>query len=298
MKHLIFKIIVIAWKFSPFKNMLSKVIKINSYLLAKTYKDLRFKGVMNLTVKDKHFKLYNPGFTTIENEIYWKGFSNGWEKKSLELWQMLVVESDCILDIGANTGIYSFVATTLNPNAKIYSFEPVKRTSMIFKENLKLNPKNNICFIEKAVSNKKGRATFYDIESTYQYSASLNSEMLDHLKNKTSYEVDIVSLDLLDEIQDQKIDLIKLDVEMHEPEAIEGMITMLKKNKPTIFVEILNNSLGERIEELVSSLGYCYFMIDEVNEPIRIPHLKKSGLYNYLLCSEQTAKKLSLNCEL
>ena len=63
-------------------------------------------------------------------------------------------------------------------------------------------------------------------------------------------------------------------------------------------MEILNDDLGTRIEKLVFSLDYYYFTIDEVNEPKRISHLKKSGLYNYLLCTKQIAIKLNLNCEL
>ena len=41
---------------------------------------------MNLKYKEVKFKLFNPGYTTIENEIFWNGIENGWEKVSLKVW--------------------------------------------------------------------------------------------------------------------------------------------------------------------------------------------------------------------
>ena len=85
---------------------------------------------------------------------------------------------------------------------------------------------------------------------------------------------------------------------MHEPEVLEGMINVLERDKPSMLIEILNDDLGGRIEKLVSGINYYYFTIDEINEPKRTLNLKKSGMYNYLLCTKEIADKINLNCEL
>jgi hypothetical protein len=56
---------------------------------------------MKVIFHNYSFKLNNPGFTTIENEIFWKGI-NIWEKTSVSIWIDFSKESRTILDIGAN----------------------------------------------------------------------------------------------------------------------------------------------------------------------------------------------------
>jgi FkbM family methyltransferase len=44
-----------------------------------------------------------------------------------------VVQSDCVVDIGANKGQFALVARRFLPNATIYSFEPLRRPAAIFR---------------------------------------------------------------------------------------------------------------------------------------------------------------------
>jgi FkbM family methyltransferase len=287
MKHFIFRIIISIWRIAPFKRKLSGLINKNTSLKKKLYKDLRFEGEMRVNVRGKDMKLYNPGFTTIENEIFWNGINHGWEKVSINLWMDLATHAKVILDIGANSGIYTFISHTINPEATIYAFEPVKRTAVLFKKNLELNQSSNIHFIEKAVSNENGMATFYDVPAESQYSASLNEEMLKDINETISYPVEIIKLDEFEELKDKKIDLIKLDVEMHEPEALEGMIKMIKRDKPSFLIEILTDEIADKIESIIGDLNYLYFSIDEINQPKKVDHLRKSEHYNFLLIQEE-----------
>lgn len=295
MKHSIFVALVSIWKILPFKVFHARILKTFPKILGKLYKDLRFKGVMHVNLEDKSFNLYNPGFTTIENEIFWFGLENGWEKASLKLWIELVKHSNTVLDIGANTGVYSLVAATINSKAKVYAFEPVKRTSELFKQNLELNPQLNIELIEKAVSNKNAIATFYDLPTDSQYSASLNPDMLASFSNRISYDVETIRLDSFDDLKHKKIDLIKLDVEMHEPEAIEGMIELLRKNQPTLLIEILSSEVAEKVEQLLGELNYICFSLDEENEPKYIERIQQSDFHNLLLIKKERLSIVGLS---
>ena len=78
-----------------------------------------------------------------------------------------------IFDVGANTGIYSLVAKTLNKEAKVFAFEPSSKLSKSLNKNNQINNYDIIC--EKiALSNKSDHQIFYDTTYENQTSASLN----------------------------------------------------------------------------------------------------------------------------
>ena len=185
---------------------------------------------MLINENDLEFKIYNPGITTIENEIFWNGLE-GWESNTFKLWKELSLRSRFIVDIGANTGIFSLIAAASNKKAEIFTFEPVKRTLKILKKNIELNKEFNIKLCEKAVSNRNGKTIFYDVNTPTQYSASLNSKMLENEENLITYDVETIKFDDFN-IRNKKIDLVKIDVEMHEPEVIEGMLNTIKNSRP------------------------------------------------------------------
>jgi FkbM family methyltransferase len=289
MKHFIFVVIASFWKILPQKIYFSRLLGKDSKLKRKLYQDLRFKGEMNVSIHDVKFKLYNPGITTIENEIFWFGLKESWEKVSLDIWSILSKKSKIILDIGSNTGVYAIIAAKLNPNARVIAFEPVKRTFSVLEKNIEINELTNINAYLSAVSNTNGKTLIYDVTSDSQYSASLNKDMLKNEVEVVNYEVDVLRVDSLKDLFNQKIDLIKIDVEMHEPEVIEGMINMITEHKPSIIIEILNDSIAEKIENLLQGLDYQFYNIDEINAPIKAERLSKSNHFNFLICTSEVA---------
>lgn len=261
------------------------------------YKDYKFNGPFRVVFKSgESFKMIHYK-TTIENEVFWKGIDNGWEKISIGLWKELSKQSNVILDIGANTGVYSLVSSIMNPKAKVYSFEPSKRVHDKLKENVGLNQFKNIKTYDVALSNKNGEAIFYDVLSEHQYSASLNSKMLDESKEVKKVETKVKTSRLEDFVVEEgieQIDLIKLDVEKHEKEVIEGMGALIDKFRPVLFIEILDDDIASYIENVIRPFDYLYFNIDEENPPMLVSKLKKSAYYNYLFCSKEVAKRLKL----
>ena len=93
----------------------------------------------------------------------------------------------------------------------------------------------------------------------------------------------------------ERIDLMKIDVEAHEPEVLSGMGQYLGQFRPTILIEILHDEIGERVERLVENYGYLYFNIDDHAGTVRqVEHIGKSDFWNYLLCDAATAGELGL----
>ena len=121
------KLVKSIYKVLPFKKSFFMLLRSVWSPPHHIYQHLYFKGKINVkTTSDQSFKMNHYGFE-LENELFWKGIKGGWEQQSIQLWEKLCVMSNCIVDVGANTGVYSLIAKTIHPAAKVVAFEPVKR---------------------------------------------------------------------------------------------------------------------------------------------------------------------------
>ena len=261
----------------PFKRNIFTILKTIWSPPETIFKHLHFKGTFTVQIdQSRRFKINHYGFQ-IENEIFWRGLTNSWEKESLKLWIKLCEESQTIVDIGANTGVYSLVAKTINPKSKVYSFEPHPMFFKMMRKNVTLNGFDIVPF-EKAISNSDGTTTIEDYAG-HSSSLTIKCMKLDTFIRQNSID---------------KIDLIKIDVEAHEPQVLEGFSDFLSQFKPTMIIEILNGEIADKVFDYVRNLDYLYFNIDEKGSIRETDGIEKSDYYNYLLCNADIAVKIRL----
>lgn len=290
MKHALKKL----YRNIPLKKELFSFIKSFGTPPPSVYKYFIFWDKFKVKVKDKHFWLNHYGLY-IENEIFWGGLTgSNFEKLSMQLWIELCTSASCVMDIGANTGIYALVTKTLNPQAKVYAFEPIPRTYNKLVENVKANNFDVTCE-SIALSDEDGQFSIFDPDTEHNNLATLNPDVAS--KNNLSRQIPVVTRKLSTYIREhhiKKIDLIKIDVEGHEPNVLEGMEEYLDLMKPTLLIEINSDEMGAQIESLLKGKGYLYFNIDEKSRIDLVPHLVKSYHNNYLICSRQVAECLKI----
>lgn len=287
------KIFKFLYSLLPLKKEIFTVIKQIKAPPHSVYQHLHFKDPFDVPVEDKVFKIHHFGFQ-VENEIFWKGLQGGWEKVSIGLWIELCRKSNCIIDAGANTGIYSLIAKTLNPQARVYAFEPVKRVFEKLELNCRLN-KYDISSEEVALSNYDGYATIYDQPTEHIYSVTVNKNLSHEDVAVIPTQVRTIKLSsYIEENNVSKIDLVKIDVETHEAEVLQGFEPYLTRMRPALLIEILNDTIGKKVEKVLQGKGYLYFDIDEINPPKQVRNITKSSSFNYFICSEETASELNL----
>ena len=283
------------YKLIPFKKQGFQFIKLFWTPPHSIYKHLHFTGVIKVKVDDTaSFNMQHYGME-IENDFFWKGLNGGWEKISMYYWVELCRKAKVIADIGANTGVYSLVAKAINPETKVYAFEPLKQMFRKLTLNNDLN-KYDITCIEKAASDKNGNAIIYETGDDHIAAASLNAETRQYGNLNVETEIETVTLDTFIQTSNiDKIDLIKIDVECHEPNVLEGYKQFLPLHRPDFLVEVLTDEVGEKLQQLFNGLNYYYFNIDDKQNRIRqTDKIIKSDYFNYLVCTEASAKQLKL----
>ena len=152
------KLIKSAYKYFPLKKYLFILIRAVFALPKSITRHLYFIADFSIAVGDKSFKMRHHGYQFhVETETFWGGIENGWEKESMKIWMALCKDAKVILDIGANTGIFSLVAKTINPGAEIHAFEPLEKVMEKLEYNIRLN-QFDIKVSKTALSNYSGKA--------------------------------------------------------------------------------------------------------------------------------------------
>lgn len=263
---------------------------------SKVYWYLYFNGKFKVWIDNSQFfwlQHFGFGFL-LENLLFWEGLEGNWEKVSMNLWTRLCRSSQVVFDIGANTGVYSLIAKTANPESRVYAFEPVARVYEKLVFNNALNDFDIVC-VKKALSNFDGRATIYDLPDYHVYSVTVNENRHQSASNAVPIEIDTERLStFIEKHEIATIDLLKIDVETHEPQVLEGFQPYLERFRPTMLIELLNDEVATRVETIVCDLDYLYFNIDEVLGVRRVDRLTKSDSFNFLICRREIADMLGL----
>lgn len=288
------KIFKKIYQLIPFRKQIFRLVKFFWVPPPAIYKHLHFKGKINVqTGRGRMFAMYHYG-NEIENSVFWEGLY-GWEKISMKYWTHLCRSANVILDIGANTGLYALTAKSVNPGATVYAFEPLRQMFTKLAYNVALNPFTIHC-VEKAVSDKNGRAILYETGKENVAAATLNAELRQYGKLDRETEVECITLDaFVEENHLEKVDLVKIDVETHEPQVLRGYLKHLFLHRPDFLLEVLCEDAGEQLTRLFEGRGYLYYNVnDKEGKMKQTERIGKSDYFNYLILTEATARKLEL----
>lgn len=127
MRKKIIYFIKLVYKYLPFKKQLFTLIRFFYKPSKRIYQHLHFTGIFKVKVDTNASFLIRHYGHELENDLFWSGLEGGWEKTSIQLWVTLSKRSNVIFDIGANTGLFSLVSKSVNPNAQIFAFEPIQK---------------------------------------------------------------------------------------------------------------------------------------------------------------------------
>lgn len=278
----------------PFKQALFSALRLLP-VPQRIYQHLHFKGIITVRVPDHgSFRMHHHGYV-IENEFFWRGIE-GWEKISSELWIRLCRRSNTIIDVGANTGVYALLARTVKPEATIIAVEPVERVFRKMAENIALNG-GGIIALNAAATDQEGPTTLYDLAGTeHVLSVSLNADFNPHGSKVAVQVAGMTIAGIAERHALSRLDLLKIDVEGHEPQVLKGFADLLRRDRPSILLEVFNETVAAGVRPMVEGLGYLYYNIDEKTwPPVRTERIGRSGHLNYLLCQPEVARAIGLD---
>ncbi len=237
------------------------------------FEHVPYRGVVSVDCNDGDKFVVRSYGGQIENGLYWEGLYSH-EPMSMRRWVDLAASARTVLDIGANSGIFSLAAAAAGAG-RIHAFEPVPRVHQILVTNVELNGMDNVVCSVMAVGEQVGDAEIFDPGGDAPTSASISAEFADsHFGNNiASYRVPVTSIDqYCAEHGICDVDLVKIDVEGHEEFALKGMQETVRTSQPAILMEVLEEYEAELHELTIGLFGtaYDWHRIDEgTGEPNR-----------------------------
>ena len=210
-----------------------------------------FNSYFSFTLHDKTKIKFFP-----KGQIAKGLFFNEFEKKELEIFQLLLTNGSILIDAGANIGLYSIVGSRLiGPTGKVFSFEPSKSTFNLLLNNIKLNKVKNIIPTNIGLGDNIGEtiSLSHNIEGGDAENYILKSQnetiILDNGLNKNQL-TESITLDTLDNFQlknnIKKVDFLKIDVEGYEYYLLKGAENLLKNNPEIIILFECADHLAKR----------------------------------------------------
>ena len=159
------------------------------------------------------------------------------------------------LDIGANSGYYSFYFAKKFPDLKIQAFEPNVDAYNKFLKTILKNSFKNVEISNFGLSNVNDKVKMI---TWFKHGiAKTNSIILDKshdMRNSKIFEANLRIGDEIVKISDKKI-VLKIDVEGHELSVLDGLKALLNKNKSLILVEIADEKF-EKVNKYLSEKNF------------------------------------------
>ncbi|MCB2108682.1 MAG: FkbM family methyltransferase [Rhodobacteraceae bacterium] len=209
-----------------------------------------------------------------------------YEPASLGLWCRVAAQASAVIDIGANSGIFSLAAASVNGTAPVLALEPNPLAFARLAVNVAANGAANIACKPVAAADKQGWAPFSWVAKDDGHISPGG-----HLGG--SAEAGAVSVavptetisELTKPIALGDRPLVKIDVEGGERLVFEGMGPVLGL-RPDILLESFDASVCAQLSDQLAPAGYRFYGINEdsgaIVERARLEPATRSQLNQFL----------------
>ena len=188
-----------------------------------------------------------------------RAIKNNYEEE-LSILDKIVNKDLESVDVGVYRGVYSYKLSKISKH--VHSIEPNPLIFPYLERNLK-KIINNITLYNYAASDKDSETQLKiakrfntinskNFEEKYKL-GSATMHIFNNLNDEDYENYTIQTKKLDDLLKNKKIGFIKIDVEGHEKNVLNGASELLKKNKPTLLVEIEEKHSKENV---INTINY------------------------------------------
>lgn len=189
--------------------------------------------------------------------MYWHGVQ-GFERETTLLFEREAARGGVVVDVGANRGIFTLTALAASPDVRVVSIEPSPSTFAYLEELVELNRwSSRVELVQAAAADRPGSMQFHVPPTPFAPSARLVEAS--H-RSQLVGEVIEVPVVVLDDLVDHA-DAVKIDVEGAEHFVLAGMVGLLERSGPDVFLEVLPEAENGACRDILLEHGYRLFQL-------------------------------------
>ena len=194
-------------------------------------------------------------------------FRENYEPELIYL-EKLLSSGSVFIDVGANIGIYTLVASKLVGEAgRVIAFEPSAQSFPLLLQNIELNSLKNVRAFRLALADRIRKAWLY-----HPGVPECNSLAKDSSSEDEAEEVTVETLDdMVKRASISRVDVIKIDVEGAEELVLRGAANVLSSMRPAVIFEVnpsyaaLFGLSAQGSSKLLEGLGYEFLTLGPVS---------------------------------
>lgn len=157
-----------------------------------------------------------------------------------------------VLDVGANIGLYTMrAAARVGSSGKVIAVEPLPQNHKALYAGISHNGFSNIWVLPFAASASAGLVPAICAPNSSNGIVGVRSPGVSQEMHVPTCRLDDVLSNL------PRLDLVKMDIEGHEPVAWEGMTALMERHRPSVFTEfnpIAMRNVGQDEMEYLQAL--------------------------------------------
>jgi FkbM family methyltransferase len=168
-----------------------------------------------------------------------------YELPKQNLLERLVRPGMTVYDVGAQAGFYTLcLSRMVGETGRVFAFEPFADNVHNLVEHVRMNTLRNVRIVQAAVGGSSEVRAFTTDRGACQNGLAGEDAAL------------LVSTVSLDSLSLPPPDLIKMDIEGGESEALRGSRRILSEHRPIVLVALHGLDHARFCDEFLSSLGY------------------------------------------
>lgn len=179
------------------------------------------------------------------------------------LFRQCLRPGDTAVDVGANIGAHTVaLARAVGPAGRVLAFEPVWQNYQLLCANLALNGLSWVDGLLAAAGSRDDLLHLGDVDTTAE--GNFGALSLDALPGERP-----VPLHRLDSVvRQERVRLIKIDVEGMEAEVLDGARALIARSRPALYVENDRPDKSRALILRLQELGYaCHWYLPAFHNP-------------------------------
>jgi FkbM family methyltransferase len=194
------------------------------------------------------------------------------EADILESWCEFARNAPIVFDVGANAGIFSLAALAARPSGIVHAFEPTHEIAAQLRQTVQSNHLTALSVHEVAIGRNEGTAYLHFCKGDKGDNDGMNF-VTESEESGATMPIPVTTLDAFcNKEKISRIDLLKLDIQGNEAEALLGAQRLLEEGRIGVVFTELNWAEKPALRCPASeSVGLLYkhgFLFAEPKKPL------------------------------